>query len=694
MGIETHQDISISPDTRLSGPFIAMSLPGFNTNRSRGPSREPNERTSLVRAVADRTLSRTPESRVRDADEETEPDEIDPDDFDVLLTKSTSYSGGPLLGPESSETPLLRGPRRYSSGAKLGQGPGLGYGATATHSRRPSTSSNAVIDEELASELDGAAEALVPPLLNEVDAASSSYYLGGISTYRFWLIFSTILALNFISSFDSTIMASSHPVITSYFKASNSASWLSTAFLLTSTAFQPLLGSLSDSIGRKIPYMVTMVVFTIATLWCALAGSMTSFIAARAVCGLGAGGVMSLGAIIVSDLVPIERRGTYQSYINANYGVSATLGAALGGFMADYLGWRWEFGVQVPPLLLCIGIAAVTIPSELGLRSSKRETFGQVMKSFDFRGSFLLTSAITFLILGLNLGGNVLPWSHPVVIASLVIFCVSFPAFLWAEHVAARPIMPLYLIQRAPHANMIFSNACSAFLMNAIIFNIPLFFQAVLLTSATTSGLCLMVPTIFSSLSGTATGFLITWTKRLKWPMTLGASGYVVGTICLASMQRGWPLAAYLACLIPHSVGQGFQFPGTFMAILAASDQAEQAVVTSTLILWRSVGMVLGIAGSSLVVQNSLWGYLDGYVTDEAARAAGFAGGRAAVVEKVRESVESVAKLPAGSLVREQVVRSYEAAVRTTFGCCVGIAVVSVLILVPVRLPRLGSRKK
>lgn len=654
----------------------------------------PHERTSLTGTAPDRSLSRTPDRRVRDADEETEPDEIDPDDFDLLLSKSTSYTGGPLLGPESSETPLLRGQRRYSAGTKFGYGAGAGYGATTTYSRRASISSDAVIDDDLASELDTAPEALVPPVRNEVDAAPSSYYLGGISTSRFWVIFGTILALNFISSFDGTIMSSSHPVITSYFNASNSASWLSTAFLLTSTAFQPFLGSLSDGIGRKVPYMFTMVVFTVGTIWCALAGSMTSFIAARAVCGVGAGGVMSLGAIIVSDIVPIERRGTYQSYINANYGVSATLGAALGGFMAEKLGWRWEFGVQVPPLLLCVALSAVTIPGELGLRASTREPFLQVMRLFDFRGSFLLTSAITFLILALGLGGNVVPWSHPFVIASLVIFAVSFPAFLWAESVASRPIMPLYLIQRAPHANMIFSNALTAFLMNAILFNMPLFFQAVLLTSATTSGLCLMVPTIFSSLSGTATGFMINYTKRLKWPMVTGASGFVVGTVVLASMPRGWPLAAYLLCLVPHSLGQGFQFPGTFMAILAASAQAEQAVVTSTLILWRSVGMVLGIAGSSLVVQNTLWGYLNGYVTDAAARDGGFPGGRAEVVAKVRESVESVGRLPAGSLVRAQVVRSYEAAVRATFVCCVGVAVVSLLILAPVRLPRLGSRKK
>lgn len=291
------------------------------------PQDLPDEQTPLIPGSGANAPSYT-QPRDRQDDETTEP-EIDPDDFDVLLSKSTSYTGGPLLGPESSETPLLRGERKYST-ASASRRP-------ASRSRRPSSSSatNEVCDDALASELEragagGAAASQDPPL-----------YLNGLSASHFWLIFGNLLALNFISNFDGTLMASSHPVITSYFNSSNSASWLSTSFLLTSTAFQPLLGSLSDSLGRKKPYIVTMCIFALATLWCALAQSMTSFIIARAVCGVGAGGIMTLGSIIVSDLVPIERRGAYQSYLNIVYGIGSTLGAALGGFMADYLGWRW-----------------------------------------------------------------------------------------------------------------------------------------------------------------------------------------------------------------------------------------------------------------------------------------------------------------------------------------------------------------
>lgn len=111
---------------------------------------------------------------------------------------------------------------------------------------------------------------------------------------------------------------------------------------------------------------------------------------------------MTLGSIITSDLVPIEIRGAYQSYINIIFGAGSSLGAALGGAIADYLGWRWEFGIQIPGLVLCLVLAFFTVPSRLGLSEGvKRKTLWEAMQEFDFKGSILLTSSITFLILGL-----------------------------------------------------------------------------------------------------------------------------------------------------------------------------------------------------------------------------------------------------------------------------------------------------
>ncbi|KAI1419249.1 major facilitator superfamily domain-containing protein [Xylaria sp. FL1777] len=509
---------------------------------------------------------------------------------------------------------------------------------------------------------------------------------------RFRIVFAGIMLTYFIANFDGTIMASSHPVITSHFHASNMASWLTTAFLLTATACQPLVGSLSDTVGRKPLYLFTMAVFAGATAWCALAPSIGSLIAARAVCGVGAGGMMTLGSISISDCVPIERRGTYQSIINAIYGVAAASGAAFGGVLADTLGWRWEFGVQLVPLILCLITAFFSMPADLGRhKERKKQTLFQALRGFDFKGSVLLTSSTTFLILGLNLGGNVLSWSHPFIISSLALFAVCFPTCLYVESRAERPIMPLVLLHSTPRANMIFSNFMASFLLNAILFNAPLFFRAVLLRSATQSGLYLMVPTIAASITGTATGVLITRTGRLKWPLMTGSILFLLGTVLLCFMRRGWPTWAYLLSLVPAAVGQGFQFPGTVLGVLAASTQREQAVVTSTLQLWRALGSVFGVACSSLVFQNALLRYLIAYISLPGDGDRDGVEWKRQFIERVRSSIEAVAELPDGQA-KNEVIMSYAAACRATFLVCLIVAFVSVLLILPIRLPRLGKK--
>lgn len=125
-------------------------------------------------------------------------------------------------------------------------------------------------------------------------ANSDSPYYGDYTKSQFWFLYGPILFMYFLAQFDSTLMASSHPVITSYFHASNAASWLSTVFMLTSTAFQPLFGRVSDTLGRRPLYIFSLVMFAATTLWCSVAQSIGSFIAARAFCGLGAGGVMAM----------------------------------------------------------------------------------------------------------------------------------------------------------------------------------------------------------------------------------------------------------------------------------------------------------------------------------------------------------------------------------------------------------------
>ncbi|KAJ3497406.1 hypothetical protein NLG97_g1936 [Lecanicillium saksenae] len=522
----------------------------------------------------------------------------------------------------------------------------------------------------------------LPPFARHRSNVAPSKFLNGLSTSRFWIIFSQILAIQFLFFFDTTIMVSSHPVITSYFGAAHLASWLSTAFMLTSTVSQPFLGRLSDALGRKPLFLGALATFSLATLWCALANSIESLIAARALCGVGAGGSLLMGSITMSDMIPIESRSTYLSYINVVVGLGSGLGAAFGGVIAETIGWRWAFGAQIPPLLMCFFVSSVAIPDGLGVLG-ERESLRKVIKGFDARGAVLLTLAISMLILGLNLGGNILPWSDPFVIAALSIFATAFPAFLLTESRAVKPIMPLKLISCKPHANLILSNFGGAVMSNAILFNVPLYYQAVLLVSATLSGHQLMLLAIITSAAGALAGFLITITRRLQWPLICATALYPCTIACLVCMPREVTAGVFLIALVPYSLANGLQYTTTAVAVLATSATDEQAIIMSTLAIWRSLGTVLGVALSSVVVQNALLYYLNLLVRGPH---------RDHVISLARTSVASIATLD--EPYREQVVQSYDAALRLGFGSCIIAAIISALLVVRIKLPRLESSAK
>jgi hypothetical protein len=175
-----------------------------------------------------------------------------------------------------------------------------------------------------------------------------------------------------------------------------------------------------------------------------------------------------------------------------------------------------------------------------------------------------------------------------------------------------------------------------------------------------------------------STGFLITWSRRLKAPLVAGCFLVLVGSIGLSVMQPGLPTVIYLLFLMPSSMGQGFQFPATFMCVLATSPQHEQAVVTSTLILWRQLGMVLGVASSSLIVQNALVVYLNWFVKGP---------NKADIIEMVRKSVQAISELDPTQ--RAQVVTAYAASLRVTFMFAVVISAVMLAMVVGIKLPRL-----
>jgi Major Facilitator Superfamily len=144
-------------------------------------------------------------------------------------------------------------------------------------------------------------------------------------------IFPAIAIGVFLAAADGSIIVTSYGKIGSELDALNMTSWIANAYFLTLTAFQPLYGKLSDIFGRKACLLFAYLVFGIGSLFCGIAQNINQLIAARAFAGIGGGGMTTIVSILLSDIVPLRDRGTWQGYINIVYATGAATGAPLGG---------------------------------------------------------------------------------------------------------------------------------------------------------------------------------------------------------------------------------------------------------------------------------------------------------------------------------------------------------------------------
>lgn len=133
--------------------------------------------------------------------------------------------------------------------------------------------------------------------------------------------------------------------------------------------------------------------------------------------------------------------------------------------------------------------------------------------------------------------------------------------------------------------------------------------------TAARAGTRLLYPSLAGAVTGVSTGFIITRTGRLHPTLYAGAALLLVGALGYCVMPRDCASWAYALFLVPANLGTGLMLPSGLMSMLATSPQGDQAVATSTLIMWRSLGGVLGVASSSLIVQNGLGVYLARFVT-------------------------------------------------------------------------------
>lgn len=363
-------------------------------------------------------------------------------------------------------------------------------------------------------------------------------------------------------------------------------SWLVTAYLVTMTAATPLFGKASDLYGRKLLLQVAVVVFTVGSLVAGLAGNMGTLVAARAIQGVGAGGLIALPMAIVGDLVPARQRGRYQGYFGAVFGLASVAGPALAGFFVDVLTWRWIFYINVPFGVLTL----VVLTRMLNLPQRRRE------HRLDYLGAGLLVSAVSTILLVLVWGGHRYAWTSPVTLGLAFGGVVLTLAFLAVEARADEPILPLHLLRNRVLTVASSTGFLVAVAMFGAIIYLPVYLQIVQGMSPTASGM-MMLP-IMAGFLGTsvASGRLISRMGRYKVFPVVGTAAVAVGMALLATLGRDTSLLTVGLVMAVVGAGLGSVMQVLVLAAQNAVDPADLGVATSSASFFRTMGGAFGTA--------------------------------------------------------------------------------------------------
>ncbi|KAI9166833.1 multidrug resistance [Paramyrothecium foliicola] len=438
----------------------------------------------------------------------------------------------------------------------------------------------------------------------------------------------------FLVAIDQLLTVATYAKIGSELNALNSTSWIATSYFLTLTSFQPLYGKLSDIFGRKECLLFAYTVFGLGCLGCGLAQNMVQLCVARAISGIGGGGMNAVVSILLSDLVPLRDRGVWQGYLNIIFAAGTSTGAPLGGMLADSVGWRWSFIAQAP---LC-AIAFVAVYFVLDLPPRSYNHWLTKMRQIDFLGAFVLILAVVALLVGLDSGSN-LGWSHKITIISLTLAPVISAIFIFVEiKIASHPFAPGHIIFDSGLFACYMCNFFGIAGQMGIFFFMPLFFQAVQGISATGSG-ALLVPAMISSvIASLGGGIIIRKTEKFYW-ITVCSFGVLLFSLVPLGLSLWFKnLTGEVVGLVLTAFGAGCGITTTLVALLANAATEDSAVVIACSYLFRSLGSSFGISISSALLQQTLRSQLSARLPD---------GNEARDIEdKVRQSLDYIKELP------------------------------------------------
>ncbi|KAF7918228.1 uncharacterized protein EAE98_009840 [Botrytis deweyae] len=423
-----------------------------------------------------------------------------------------------------------------------------------------------------------------------------------MSKGKLTLILAALCLSVFLAAIDAVLITPALPTIVKDLGASDSGySWIGSYYLLALAASSPVWSKVSDIFGRKSILLIANFIFLVGSLIAALSHSVGMLIAARAVQGLGGGGIITLVEISVGDMFSQRQRGLFYGIYGAVWAFATAIGPIIGGAFTEYVSWRWCFWFNLPFDALSLIITFLF----LHIHNPKTPLVAG-LKAIDWIGSILIVGATLMFLLGLDFGGVTHPWKSAVVICLIVFGLVTYAVFGICERFAKYPIIPRRVFGNVSLISTFAVVFCHGACFIAPVFFLPLYFQSVLGATPILSGVWLLPLAVSFTASGIIMGILIQRTGQCLWIIrgTMALLTLALGIMITFGPTRSWGKIVVFQILLAWGIGANMQTLVICVQALVAPE--DIGVATGTLNFIRNLATANSVVLGQVVFQGIL----------------------------------------------------------------------------------------
>ncbi|NQW18508.1 MAG: MFS transporter [Chloroflexi bacterium] len=411
------------------------------------------------------------------------------------------------------------------------------------------------------------------------------------------LVIVALSATLFVTSISQTVVATAAQSIVSDIGGFNLFTWLFAGFSLAGAVIVPIVGKLSDVVGRKTVILWALGVFVVASMAAGFSQTMTQLVIIRVIQGAGFAGAMGSVWIIMAAMWAPEQRAKWMGVTTASFTLSGVLGPIIGGVVSDFTSWRIIFFMNVPLGGMALLLLWIWLP---GHRTNRGKT------NFDIAGTTAFVIFSTAILFGFSIGGDSVDWISPVMGLLGLTALVGFVSFVWIELRASDPLIPIALFKsRVFSGAMVGSLTITMGFITTTAF-LPLFVQGAKGATATQSAYPLMTLALGVAVGANVSGQLL---SRFNRPREGGVFGMTIAGAILwyvGGMTTSTSMLDISLATIVLGIGMSFGWTSFTAPVQNAMPPRVLGVVTSSLQFARMFGMAAAAAALGSIMASGL----------------------------------------------------------------------------------------